>query len=298
MTLGGVVAIGNFDGVHLGHRAVLEQARARANGPVTVVTFWPHPLSVVSPERAPSLLCDLRTRIELLKEAGACQVRVVNFDAGVARWSPETFVHRILDPLNPQCVVVGDNFRFGHRASGDVTTLRELAAGRFEVCDLDLLQVGGCVTSSTAIRESLEAGDVAQATQHLGRHFRIRGVVVLGDQRGRQLGFPTANLIVAPELAVPADAVYAGYLTRLDIPERITLPAAISVGTNPTFNGHQRRVETHVLDRDDLELYGVEIAVDFAGKLRDQVRYSSQDALIDQMHLDIPHTKQILGITT
>lgn len=288
--------IGTFDGVHLGHQAVLRRARELEPGPLTAVTFWPHPLSVVAPERAPRLLCDLHARISLLKEAGATEVRVVRFRPEVSRWSPEEFISRIIDPLQPRRVVVGDNFRFGHGASGDVGTLRGLAAGRFEVTHLELKQVNRATTSSTLIREALAEGDVRRAAQHLGRDFRFSGVVVLGDQRGRELGFPTANLIVPDELAVPADAVYVGYLTRLDQPDAGRLPAAISVGSNPTFGGRERRVEVHVLDRTDLELYGAEVAVDFVARLRGQIKYSHTEALIEQMRADVAQSRRLLAL--
>lgn len=274
---------------------MLDKARAlAAGGPLTVVTFWPHPLSVVAPDQAPKLLTDLRTRIDLLKEAGASEVRVVQFTPEVAHWSPAEFVETVIAPLAPSTVIVGENFRFGNRASGDVGTLRELGAGKFNVSALDLLQVSDNVTCSTLIRAALTDGDVAAAAQHLGRPFRFRGVVVLGDQRGRELGFPTANLLVPQEMAVPADGVYAGYLAPLDSPAAQPMPAAISVGSNPTFDGHDRRVETYVLDRDDLELYGVEIVVDFVARLRGQVKYTGIDPLIEQMHADVAQARGLL----
>lgn len=292
----GVVVIGNFDGVHLGHRAVLKRAKQCSSGPLTVVTFWPHPLSIVAPERTPKLLADLRTRIELLKDAGADEVRVVSFTSEVAALSPAEFVSKVIDPLRPGQVVVGDNFRFGRRAAGDVDTLRELGAGRFEVIGLDLLQVERSVTCSTLIRDALAAGNVALAARHLGRNFRVRGVVVLGDQRGRQLGFPTANMMIGSDLALPADAVYAGYLTRLDQPDAEPAPAAISVGLNPTFDGRDHRVETHVIGRDDLELYGVEVAVDFVARLRGQIKYSGIAPLIEQMKADVAQARSLVGV--
>lgn len=296
MTTRGVVVIGNFDGVHQGHRAVIDEAsRLSAGGPLTVVTFWPHPLSVVAPDRAPLLLTDLSTRIDLLKDAGASEVRVVRFNSEVQQWSPAQFVDRVIAPLDPQTVIVGENFRFGHRAAGDVQVLRELGAGRFDVVALSLLQVADNVTCSTLIRASLESGDVAVAAEHLGRPFRFRGVVVLGDQRGRELGFPTANLLVPQELAVPADGVYAGYLTRTDSPDAQPMPAAISVGSNPTFDGVDRRVETYVLGRDDLELYGVEVVVDFVAWLRGQIKYTGIEPLIEQMNQDVALAQTLLS---
>lgn len=292
-----VVVIGNFDGVHRGHRRVLAEATRDVDHPLVVLTFWPHPVTVLRPAAAPKLLSDLRTRIELLKEAGAHEVRVIRFNHDVAAMSPQEFVERFIVPLHPVRVVVGANFRFGHRAAGDVRTLAALGKGRFEVVPLPLETVDHTVSCSTCVRTLLADGDVAGAAQHLGRPFRFRGVVVVGDQRGRDLGFPTANLTVPPDMAVPADGVYAGWLTRLDEPGAAPLPAAISVGTNPTFDGVERRVETYVLDRSDLELYGVEIAVDFVVRLRGQVKFDGIDALVEQMHADVRAAKVELGFS-
>ena len=291
-----IVVIGNFDGVHRGHRSVLQEACRGVDLPLVVVTFWPHPVSVLRPELAPKLLTDLRSRIELLKQAGAHEVRVIQFNRDVAALSPAEFVERFLMPLHPARIVVGENFRFGHRASGDVRTLAELGEGRFEVCAMPLQAVDDEVTCSTGIRELLEEGDVAEAARHLGRPFEYRGVVVVGDQRGRELGFPTANLSVPGDLAVPADGVYAGWVTRLDEPDAEPMAAAISVGTNPTFDGADHRVESYVIDRTDLELYGVEIAVDFVDRLRGQVKFDGVDALIEQMSADVAAAKQRLGV--
>ncbi|MFT3889640.1 MAG: bifunctional riboflavin kinase/FAD synthetase [Arachnia sp.] len=290
-----VVVIGNFDGVHRGHQRVLEEACRDVALPLTVVTFWPHPVSVLRPEQAPKLLTDLRTRIDLLKRAGAHEVRVVRFGPEVAALSPEEFVERFLIPLHPVRIVVGENFRFGAKAAGDVETLTRLGAGRFEVRHLPLAAFDHKVSCSTGIREALEEGDVAAAATHLGRPFRFRGVVVVGDQRGRELGFPTANLTVPREMAVPADGVYAGWVTVLDAPGAEPMAAAISVGSNPTFDGADRRVESYVLDRTDLELYGSEIAVDFVARLRGQVRFESVDALIVQMADDVEAARAALG---
>lgn len=289
-----VVAIGNFDGVHRGHQAVLQHARAGGLDRLIVVTFWPHPVSVLRPDRAPKLLTDLQTRIELLRQAGADEVRVVRFNETVSRMGPEHFVETFLLPLQPRRVVIGINFRFGHRAAGDVETLRRLGEGRFEVEALELESIHDETTCSSAIRQALAGGDVALAAEHLGRPFQFRGLVVVGDQRGRDLGFPTANLLVSPDMAVPADGVYAGWLTRVDIPGGSPMPTAISVGSNPTFDGAERRVESHVLDRDDLSLYGAEVVVDFVQRLRGQVKYEGVGPLIEQMRHDIDDARSIL----
>ena len=306
-----VVVIGNYDGVHVGHRALLERALAegRRRGerdesgaarplPVVVVTLWPHPVSVFAPERAPQLLDSLADRIDRLKDQGVHEVRVVRFNKEVAAWSPEHFVDTILMPLHPRVVVVGSNFTFGARAAGTVDTLRELGRGRFEVLSLDLVGVHEEHTCSTLIRAALAVGDVETAAEHLGRPFRVRGVVVVGDQRGRQLGFPTANLGIDPALATPADGVYAGWVTRLHEPGAIPMPAAISVGSNPTFVGAERRVESYVLDRTDLELYGEEIAVDFVARLRGMLKFDGVQPLVEQMHRDVAQTRVVLGSTT
>lgn len=289
-----VVAIGNFDGVHRGHQAVLQHARAGGLDRLIVVTFWPHPVSVLRPDKAPKLLTDLQTRIELLRQAGADEVRVVRFNQTVSQMSPEQFVETFLLPLQPRRVVIGTNFRFGHRAAGDVDTLRRLAEGRYEVEALELEAIHDETTCSSSIRRALAEGDVRLAAEHLGRPFQFRGLVVVGDQRGRELGFPTANLLVSPDMAVPADGVYAGWLTRVDIPGGSPMPTAISVGSNPTFDGAERRVESHVLDRDDLSLYGAEVVVDFVQRLRGQVKYEGVDPLIAQMRHDIDEARRIL----
>lgn len=289
-----VVAIGNFDGVHLGHQMVLQQARAGGLDRLIVITFWPHPVSVLRPDKAPKLLTDLQTRIEWLRQAGADEVRVVRFNPTVANMSPEQFVTTFVLPLKPSRVVVGDNFRFGHKAAGDVETLRELGEGKYSVEAVDLEAIDDDTTSSTKIRAALAAGDVESAALHLGRPFQMRGLVVVGDQRGRELGFPTANLLPDHTMAVPADGVYAGWLTRVDIPGGSPMKAAISVGSNPTFDGVERRVECNVIDRDDLSLYGAEVTVDFIAHLRGQIRFDGVEALIEQMRLDVDRTRALL----
>ena len=300
-----VVTIGNFDGVHRGHRLVLDRARGAAGAlgphvPVVVVTFEPHPMAVLAPERAPVALTTMAQRSRLLAATGHEHVLVLPFDRSMAAWSPEEFVRRVLvDTLHAAVVVVGANFRFGHRASGDVDTLRQLG-GRlgFTVDGLDL--VGGDPPwSSTVVRQALDRGDVEAAAAVLGRPHSVEGVVVEGDHRGRALGYPTANVPTSGMVAVPADGVYAGTLQRLDdeVDQNTAppLPAAISVGTNPTFGGVERRVESYVLDRDDLELYGVLVRVDFLVRLRGQIRFDGVDNLVRQMAEDVERTRIALG---
>lgn len=295
--LGGTcVIIGNFDGVHLGHAHVVRRARAVADTaglPVVAVTFDPHPIAVLRPEHAPATLTSIEDRVELLATAGVDQVLALPFNRDVASWTPTEFIERVLvDALHARSVVVGANFRFGNRAAGDVTTLREYGAanGGFAV-EAIALDGGPQVWSSTYVRTCLTAGDVTGAEEALGRPVAVRGVVELGDQRGRELGFPTAN--VPATGLVPADGVYAGWLTRLDTHERF--PAAISVGTNPTFEGQRkRRVEAHALDRDDLELYGVPVEVTFVERLRGMVRFEGVQKLIETMQDDVDRARACL----
>ena len=293
-----VVTVGNYDGVHLGHQHVVRRATqvARARGVESVVvTFDPHPFAVLRPEHAPLTLTSLDERIRLLGELGVDAVLVVPFSREIASWSPQEFVDRVLlDALHATAVVVGANFRFGHKAAGDVAFLTEAGARQgFEV-DGVALDGGPQVWSSTYVRTCLAAGDVEGATQALGRPFRIRGVVVEGDRRGRALGFPTANVPTRELAAAPADGVYAGWLTRVDTGER--LPAAISVGTNPTFDGErERRVESYVLDRDDLELYGIEVEVEFVARLRGMERFDSVEQLLAAMRTDVRRAREALG---
>ena len=290
-----VVVIGNFDGVHRGHVELIHTARASEPGArVVAVTFWPHPMSVIRPDQAPPLLTSLERRKELLRKAGVDDVVVVNFTPEVASWSPVQFVDTVIRPLHPARIVVGENFRFGFRAAGDVSTLAELGAGEFKVQALPLLTDGTQPSSSTLIRHAVADGDFGRVRELSDNVFRFSGVVVRGDHRGRELGFPTANVRVPPGMAVPADGVYAGWVTRLDIPTAPRWPAAISVGTNPTFDGVERRVEAYVLDRDDLELYDAEIAIDFYARLRGQVKYAGKEALIRQMHTDVEEARHLL----
>jgi riboflavin kinase / FMN adenylyltransferase len=290
-----VVVIGNFDGVHRGHVELIHLARESEPGArVVAVTFWPHPMSVVRPDQAPLLLTTLERRKDLLRNAGVDDIVVVHFTPEVASWSPAQFVDAVIRPLHPARIVVGENFRFGFRASGDVSTLAELGAGEFKVQAVTLVTDGTQPSSSTLIRRAVAEGDFGRVRELSDNVFRFSGVVVRGDHRGREMGFPTANVPVPLGLAVPADGVYAGWVTRLDIPSAARWPAAISVGTNPTFDGVERRVEAYVLDRDDLELYDVEIAIDFYARLRGQVKYAGKEALIRQMHTDVEEARHLL----
>jgi riboflavin kinase / FMN adenylyltransferase len=295
-----VVTIGNFDGVHLGHQHVILRAREVADelgvADVVAVTFDPHPIAVLRPEHAPPTLTTIETRVRLLEEAGVDDVLVVPFSRELAGWSPERFVEEIVvESLRARAVVVGANFRFGYRAAGDISTLRELGEHNdYETVGI-ALDGGPQVWSSTYVRNCLSAGDVEGAAEALGRPFTVRGEVVRGDERGRELGYPTANVPTTGMHAAPADGVYAGWLQRLD-GQHDPLPAAISVGTNPTFDGErERRVESYVLDRDDLELYDVPVEVSFVARLRGMKRFDSVDDLVATMADDVRRARELLA---
>ena len=300
------VVIGNFDGVHLGHQHVVRTAREIADADglhVVAVTFDPHPMAVLRPDHAPMTLTDLDSRARLLTEAGADDVFVIRFSREIAAWTPDEFIQRILvDGLHARHVVVGANFRFGNRAAGDVATLERAGAAGDFVVDGIALDGGPQVWSSTYVRTCLTAGDVEGAAEALGRPYSVTGVVVEGDKRGRELGFPTANVPVG-ELAVPADGVYAGWLRVLpdaDGPEQEPgepMPTAISIGTNPTFAGvRDRRVEAYVLDRTDLDLYGRRVEVAFVGRIRGMVTFDGVDALVATIRDDVDRTRSLLGL--
>jgi riboflavin kinase / FMN adenylyltransferase len=297
-----VVTIGTFDGVHRGHQRVVGravEAAAQLGLPVVVVTFDPLPDEVVRPGSHPPLLCSARRRVQLLAGLGADAVCVLPFTREFSRLSPDGFVRAVLvDRMHAARVVVGEDFRFGHRAAGDVALIAELGEKYDFVTEgQPLLADDGVRISSTGIRAELAAGDVAAAARDLGRPHRVEGVVVRGRQRGRALGFPTANLETLPHTAIPGDGVYAGWLTVLgsDGEELERWPAAISVGTNPTFEGTDRTVEAHALDLDDLDLYGMHAAVDFAARLRDQERFGTVDDLVAQMHRDIDAARAVVS---
>jgi riboflavin kinase / FMN adenylyltransferase len=297
-----VVTVGVFDGVHRGHQRIVARAAAVAAQhalPVVVVTFDPHPDEVVRPGTHPPLLCSVRRRCELLDGLGVSAVCVLPFSYELSQLGPDEFVRAVLvDRLHAAHVVVGEDFRFGHKAAGDVPLLAELGEKYdFTAEGVPLLADGELRISSSAIRELLTAGDVAGAARQLGRPHRVEGTVVRGHQRGRGLGFPTANLETAPHTAIPADGVYAGWLVALDPAGAQTerWPAAISVGTNPTFDGQERTVEAYALDRDDLDLYGMHMAADFVSRIRGQARFDSVAGLIEQMHADVAAARDITG---
>ena len=283
-----VVTLGVFDGVHAGHRQLLAECRKisdQHNGTLVAATFDPSPKAFLYPDSYPGLLTLPKRRVELLQAHGADQVAILQFDDRMAGLAAETFVSEVLvTELQANVVVVGENFRFGHKAAGSVETLKELSDKyNFEVAVVEL--AGDTETwSSTRIRNAITSGDVTLARNILGRPHRLSGEVVHGDHRGRELGFPTANLAVAGNLLVPADGVYAGLLTAAGEVH----PAAISVGTNPTFEGViGRRVEAYVLDRSDLDLYGHQIDLDFLAHIRGMKAFSGIEELVEAMNHDV-----------
>ncbi|MFT4280663.1 bifunctional riboflavin kinase/FAD synthetase [Microbacterium sp.] len=302
-----VVAIGKFDGVHSGHRAVVARARIEAAGTdarVVAVTFDRNPLSFLSPERCPEPLSSLDQKLDLLAAEGVDATLVLRFDAELAGLGAREFVERVLvDGLRAVTVMVGDDFRFGRGGEGDPDFLARMGAEHGFVVDVvGDVQGAGRRVSSTWVRESLRSGDVEGASRLLGRPHTMRGRVVHGLQRGRELGYPTANLSADAEGFVPADGVYAGWLVDEGAPgeagHAVTrYPAAISVGTNPTFDDvEQRQVEAYVLDETGLDLYGHRVQVQFTQRIRGMVAFDGVDALRAQMADDVRRTRVALGV--
>jgi len=302
-----VITVGMYDGVHRGHQALIGAAVSRARAmrrPCLLLTFDPHPAEVIRPGSHPAILTSLDRKAELVAELGVDAMCVLPFTQEFMRLAPETFTHTVLvEQLHAAQVVVGENFTYGHRASGNVGTLT--VEGRrfgFAVEGIALAEDssdGGEVPiSSTYVRACVAAGDMVSAARALGRPHRVDGVVVRGDRRGRELGYPTANVESPPFTAVPADGVYAGHLVTRDPrsgASRERLPAAISVGTNPTFQGSRRTVEAYVLDWDG-DLYGEHVGVEFAQRLRPMAAFPDVDALLAAMDKDVADTRQVLGL--
>jgi riboflavin kinase/FMN adenylyltransferase len=272
------VAVGTFDGVHLGHREVIA-------GSDSVLTFEPHPVSVVAPHSAPKLLTELAVKAELMEPLGVHELIVIPFDASFAARSAEDFIeHVLVGTLGATRVSIGENFRFGNRAKGDAELL--LADKRFQTVVHPLLEVEGEVVSSSHIRGLVLAGEVEQAQRFLGAPFQLRGEVVHGDERGRALGFPTANLIPAEALVCPGHGVYACLAQGQ--------AAAVSIGVRPTFaTGRGELIEAYILDFEG-DLYGERLRIDFLRRLRGERRFESTDALIAQMHRDVARTREIV----
>ena len=282
------VAIGIFDGVHRGHHEILSEAAK--HGAVTVLTFDPHPTSIFAPERTPSALVNLQDRIELLKENGAAEVVVLPFTKEFAAMSPDAFITEVLvNQLAATHVTVGANFTFGHKAAGNVDYLKEHAQG-FGVSAVHLEENRGSAISSTRIRTLIVDGDVERANEMLTRPFYLRGPVVHGEKRGRTIGYPTANLGLADNATIPADGVYAGWLT---VGEH-RWQAAISIGTNPTFPGVRgRQVEAYAIDQSGLDLYDQEAKLEFGYRLRDTLKFDGLDPLLVQMKADCMRAKEL-----
>lgn len=301
-----VLTIGVFDGVHRGHAQLIARAvtAARKRGvPSVLMTFDPHPMEVVRPGSHPAQLTTLQRRAELAQDLGIDVFCVMPFTADFMKLTPERYVHEILvERIHVAEVVVGDNFTFGKKALGNVDLLREMGARfGFAVDGVQLLAEHAVTFSSTYIRSCVDAGDMEAATEALGRPHRVEGVVVHGDKRGRELGFPTAN--VAPPMfsAIPADGVYAAWFTVLGAGEELgtVVPgrryqAAVSVGTNPTFSGRTRTVEAYVLDT-EADLYGQHVAVDLVSRIRGMEKFDSIESLITAMNRDVERARRILS---
>ena len=294
-----VVTVGVFDGVHRGHQQLIGAAVAagRERGlPTVLITFDPHPAEVVRPGSHPARLTSLPRRADLVAVLGVDAFLVLPFTAELARMTPAEFAHEVLvERLHAAAVLVGRNFTFGHRAAGNVAILTEFG-GRFgftvEGVELTTDNARDHITfSSTYVRACIDAGDVEAAAAALGRPHRVEGVVVHGYRRGRELGFPTANIASPPYTALPADGVYAG---RFVIAGR-HLPAAVSVGSNPTFSGTVRTVEAYVLDVYE-DFYGHEVGVDLIARLRGQERYDDLGALVAAIENDVARTRVVLGV--
>lgn len=293
MTTGSVVLIGVFDGVHKGHQLLLNRAKEIADGrSVIALTFDPHPMQVFAPDRAPTLLTTLPDRVELLKIHNADQVAVLKFNEKFAAMSPDDFVKDVLvGQLSASTVIVGKNFTYGHKAAGNVDSLiRDGLKFNFTV-DVQELEAGdGEVISSSRIRSLVTNGEVEQARALLSRPHRLDGVVVHGEKRGREIGYPTANLGNLEGQTIPCDGVYAGWLTV-----GINFwPAAISIGTNPTFEGIRgRQVEAYAIDQVGLELYDKNASIEFGWRLRDTLKFDGLEPLLAQMKLDCDRARSL-----
>ncbi|MFB7312758.1 bifunctional riboflavin kinase/FAD synthetase [Streptomyces sp. NPDC056192] len=295
-----VVTIGSYDGVHRGHQLIIGRAvdRARELGvPSVVVTFDPHPSEVVRPGSHPPLLAPHHRRAELMAELGVDALLILPFTTEFSKLAPTDFIVKVLvDKLHAQLVIEGPNFRFGHKAAGNVQLLTEFGATydySVEVIDLYVSGEagGGEPFSSTLTRRLVAEGDVAGAAEILGRPHRVEGIVVRGAQRGRDMGFPTANVETLPHTAIPADGVYAGWLNA----NGETMPAAISVGTNPQFDGTERTVEAYAIDRVGLDLYGLHVSVDFLAYVRGMAKFDSLDDLLVAIAADVKRAGELIA---
>ncbi len=285
-----VVAIGIFDGVHAGHQQII--ASAKHHGAVTMITFDPHPVSVVAPDRTPSQLLPLADRIRLLKEAGAASVEVINFTKEFSQLTADQFIEEILvGRFAAEHVVIGENFNFGFKAQGTPAYLAEVGPKYgFGVTVVKLEENRGSTISSTRIRSLIIDGQIERANELLTRNFYLTGPVVHGEKRGREIGYPTANIGLDPLATIPADGVYAGWLTV----GADRWPAAISIGTNPTFPGVRgRQVEAYALDQIDLDLYDKAAKLEFGFRLRDTLKFDGLDPLLVQMKKDCDKAREL-----
>jgi len=283
------VIIGIFDGVHCGHQELL--ALAKSHGHVTALTFDPHPTSIFAPERTPSQIISIDDRIALLKKHGADEVVVIPFTKDFAALSPADFIAQILvEKLHASHVIVGENFTFGHKAAGTSQTLKDSSAG-FATSIVKLEENRGVPVSSTRIRHLISDGDIERAAELLTRNHYLVGPVVHGEKRGREIGYPTANIGLTSLATIPADGIYAGWLTV----EGDRWPAAISIGTNPTFPGVRgRQVEAYALDQVGLDLYDKVATVEFVARLRDTLKFDGLDPLLVQMKKDCDQARDLL----
>lgn len=285
-----VLAVGIFDGVHAGHQQII--ATAKHLGEVTVMTFDPHPTSVVAPERTPSQLTSVKDRIELLKQAGATYVEVVNFNKDFSQLSPDQFIEDVLlGRFKAEHVVIGENFNFGFKAQGSPKYLSEVGPKYgFGVSIVKLQEERGSTISSTRIRSLIIDGEIERANELLTRRFYLKGPVVHGEKRGREIGYPTANLGLTPLATIPADGVYAGWLSVGES----RWAAAISIGTNPTFPGVRgRQVEAYAIDQVGLDLYDQEAKIEFGFRLRDTLKFDGLAPLLEQMKKDCDQAREL-----
>ena len=285
-----VVAIGIFDGVHAGHQQII--ATAKHKGDVTVMTFDPHPTSVFAPERTPTQLINIKDRIELLKKVGASAVDVVNFNKDFSQLTPDQFIEDILiGRFSAEHVVIGENFNFGYKAQGTPKYLTEVGPKYgFGVSIVKLQEDRGSTISSSRIRNLIIDGEIERANELLTRNFYLKGPVIHGEKRGREIGYPTANIGLTPLATIPADGVYAGWLSVGE--NRWT--AAISIGTNPTFPGVRgRQVEAYALDQVGLDLYDQEGKIEFGYRLRDTLKFDGLAPLLEQMKKDCDQAREL-----
>ena len=285
-----VLALGIFDGVHAGHQQIIKTAKHL--GEVTVMTFDPHPTSVVAPERTPSQLISVKDRIELLKQVGATHVEVVNFNKDFSQLSPDQFIEDVLlGRFKAEHVVIGENFNFGFKAQGSPKYLSEVGPKYgFGVSIVKLQEERGSTISSTRIRSLIIDGEIERANELLTRRFYLKGPVVHGEKRGREIGYPTANLGLSPLATIPADGVYAGWLSV----GASRWAAAISIGTNPTFPGVRgRQVEAYAIDQVGLDLYDQEAKIEFGFRLRDTLKFDGLAPLLEQMKKDCDQAREL-----